>query len=73
MTYEECMEQVARDSALVAERQQESARMQAAMDAFNTEFQARWAIYCAELHTLIVRGMFDPTFCAPQSTSGDVE
>jgi hypothetical protein len=65
MTYEECMEQVRSDTARIEAAQRESARMQAAIDTFNTEFQAIWTIYCAELSTLIYRGMFDPSFCKP--------
>lgn len=65
MTYEECMEQVRRDQLRIEAAQRESARIQSAMDTFNTTFQAMWAVHCAQLHVLMVRGMFDPNFCKP--------
>jgi hypothetical protein len=65
MTYDEIIEHCEREHARMVEAQRESVRRQAAMDAFNAQFQAAWAVYCANLHVLMVRGMFDPTFCAP--------
>lgn len=57
--------------------QVDTARMEAQNAAFKAEqlwfqlwmdtFQAQWALHCAEMHVLMLRGMFDPTFCRPST------
>lgn len=49
------------------ESQAKVARMHAMQAELDARLQAFWMQYNFEMTTLIYRGMFDPTFCAPQA------
>lgn len=73
MTADELLEQAQRDHARMQVANAESACLQAALDAFNTQFQLVWALHCAQMSALIYRGMFDPNFCKPTASGKDCE
>lgn len=43
-----------------------SERQRAEYELLNARIQAVWMQFNLEITTLIYRGMFDPTFCAPK-------
>jgi len=51
----------------IREAEAKVARMRAMQAELDAKLQAFWMQYEFEMRTLIYRGMFDPTFCAPKA------
>jgi hypothetical protein len=66
-TFEERQAYIRKCELEMLEAHARSARQRALMDQVDAALQAYLLQYQIEITTLIYRGMFDPTFCAPQS------